>query len=311
VYPPFVPLLALPLAFLPVTVAAVAWTVLLALGTAWALWLLGVRDARCYLVALVSAPVMQGLLVGNLTLLLLLPLALAWRYRDHALAAGVAVGVAVAAKLFVWPLIVWLLITRRFAAAAWALASAAVLVLVPWALVGFDGLLGYPALLDALQQHFAPRSFSLATLAAALGAPVSAGVALCGVAGLVLLAVAWRLVGRPDGQRLAFAVAVVACIVASPVVWPFYAALLFVPIAVTWPRLNVVWFFGYLVALVPIFPGLVTVEHVPCCRPPDVPNVVWGITHSWPEPWAPLVFLALVNAVLVAHLALRSTGEHP
>jgi hypothetical protein len=311
VYPPFVPLLALPLAFLPLTVAALAWMALLALGTAWALWLLGVRDARCYLVALVSAPVMQGLLVGNLTLLLLLPLALAWRYRDHALAAGVAVGVAVAAKLFVWPLIVWLLITRRFAAAAWALASAAVLVLVPWALVGFDGLLGYPALLDALQHHFAPRSFSTAALAASVGIPVSIAVVLCEVLGLALLALAWWLVGRPEGHRRSFAVVVVACIVASPVVWPFYAALLFVPIAVTWPRLNFAWFFGYLVALVALVPGLVPSEHVPCCRPPDVPSIVWGITHSWPEPWAPLVFFVVVSAVMVAHLAPRSTIDHP
>ena len=37
-------------------------------------------------------------------------------------------GVAVAAKLFVWPLVVWLLLTRRFRAAAWAVGSAAVLV---------------------------------------------------------------------------------------------------------------------------------------------------------------------------------------
>ena len=49
-----------------------------------------------------------------------LPLALAWRYRERARVAGLAVGVAVAAKLFVAPLVVWLLLTRRFRAAAWA-----------------------------------------------------------------------------------------------------------------------------------------------------------------------------------------------
>ena len=192
--------------------------------------------------------------MGNLTLLLLLPLALAWRYRDRPVAAGVAVGVGVAAKLFVWPLIVWLLITRRFAAAAWALAAAAALVLVPWALVGFDGS-PVPGAPRRAPGYFAPRSFSLATLAASLGVPVTGGVALCGAAGVALLALAWRLAGRTDGHRRSFAVVVVACIVASPVVWPFTAALLFVPIAVTWPRLNLVWFFGYLVALVPFSPG--------------------------------------------------------
>ena len=53
-------------------------------------------------------------------MLLMLPVAVAWRYRDRARIAGIALGVAVAAKLFVWPLVVWLLLTRRFAAAVWA-----------------------------------------------------------------------------------------------------------------------------------------------------------------------------------------------
>ena len=260
VYPPFVPLLALPLAIVPVTVAAAVWTVLLALGTAWSLWLLGVRDGRCYLVAFVSVPVMQGLLVGNLTLLLLVPLAFAWRFRDRALVAGVAVGVGVAAKLFVWPLIVWLLITRRFVAAAWAVAAAVALVLVPWALVGFDGLLRYPALLTALQEHFAPRSFSLATLAASLGAPAPeaslfAGprVSRCslspgGSAGirtatggpsrswssLALLRRRWR-----GSSRLRCS----SCRLPS-----------------RGPDSIVAWFFGYLVVFVPLVPGLITIE---------------------------------------------------
>ena len=149
---------------------------------------------------LVSVPVMQGLLVGNLTLLLLLPLALAWRYRDHAVVAGVAVGVGVAAKLFVWPLIVWLLITRRFVAAAWSVATAASPHPRSVGLVGFDGILQYPALLAALQDHFAPRSFSLATLAASLGVSAPGGVVLCGAAGVALLALAWWLV-RASGRR--------------------------------------------------------------------------------------------------------------
>ena len=67
-----------------------------------------------------SPVVVHGLYFGNLTILLVLLVALAWRYRDEARLAGLALGVAVAAKLFVWPLVVWLLLTRRFRAAAWA-----------------------------------------------------------------------------------------------------------------------------------------------------------------------------------------------
>ncbi len=55
------------------------------------------------------------------------------RPAGGARAAGVAVGAAVAAKLFVRPLVVWLLLTRRLAAAAWASVSAVALALGAWA----------------------------------------------------------------------------------------------------------------------------------------------------------------------------------
>ena len=49
------------------------------------------------------------------------------------------------------------------------------------------------------------------------------------IAGLVLHRRRARGSRAPDGDRRAFAVAVVACIVASPIVWPYYAALLLRP----------------------------------------------------------------------------------
>ena len=67
VYPPFVVMLAAPIALLPVGAAAVVWAVLLALAAAASLWLVGVRDWRCYTVALASVPVLDGVYWGNLT----------------------------------------------------------------------------------------------------------------------------------------------------------------------------------------------------------------------------------------------------
>ena len=158
---------------------------------------------------------------------------------------GLAVGVALAAKLFVWPLVVWLLLTRRFRAAAWAVGSAAVLVLGAWALIGFEGFRDYPKLLRVVQDVYAVRSVSLSTVAGALGARSRPPSRCPRRAGLVCLGVAAWLVRRADGDRRAFAVVVAACVLASPIAWPNYAALLFVPIAITWPRLAPAWFFGY------------------------------------------------------------------
>ena len=238
VYPPVFILASVPLALLPAATASWLWLFVLAAGVLASMRILGVRDWRCLVLAVTSPVVVHGLFYGNLTVLLVLPLALAWRYRDRARVAGLAVGVALAAKLFVWPLVVWLLLTRRFRAAAWAVGSAAVLVLGAWALIGFEGFRDYPKLLRVVQDVYAVRSVSLSTVAGALGASVSAAVAVSAAAGLVCLGVAAWLVragttatGAPSPSSSRHA--------SSPrrSSWPNYAALLLVPIAITWPRL--------------------------------------------------------------------------
>ena len=171
VYPPLFILLATPLALLPVGLASWVWFVLLAVAVYASMRIVGVRDWRCLLLAATMPVGAHGLYYGNLTVLLLAPLALAWRYRERASVAGIAVGVAVAAKLFVWPLVVWLLLTRRYRAAAWAIASSVVVVLGAWAVIGFEGLRDYPSLLRVVQDVYAVRSVSLSTAVGALGAP--------------------------------------------------------------------------------------------------------------------------------------------
>ena len=179
------------------TVAAWLWLCVLGVAMFGSMWILGVRDWRCLVLAVTSPVVVHGLWYGNLTVLLVLPIALAWRCRDRARLVGIAVGAAVAAKLFVWPLVVWLLLTRRFRAAAWAAGSAVVLALGAWALVGFQGMSDYPSLLRAVQDVYAVRSLSVSTVAGALGASVPAAVAVAAVVGLACLALAAWLVRNP------------------------------------------------------------------------------------------------------------------
>ncbi len=301
VYPPLSILLALPLAFLPVTVASWLWFAVLGACVVAGMWIVRLRDWRCHVLAVSSPVVVHGLYYGNLTLLLLIPLAVAWRYRDRARIAGIAVGLAVAAKLFVWPLALWLLLTRRFRAAAWALASGIVFVLVPWALIGFQGFTDYPALLNAVQDVYAIRSLSLSTVVGALGASTDVAVAAAAILGLACIVVAAWVVGRADGDRRAFAVLVATCILATPIVWPNYCALLFVPIAVTWPRLAPAWFFGYAVWLAGAVSPKPVADDV-CCRPPDVTEQAWAASHTDPVLW----FAAGATGVTLAVMILTA-----
>ncbi len=296
VYPPVFVLAALPLALLPVTAAAWTWFCLLAAAVVVSIWILGVRDWRCFVLAVTSPVVVHGLYFGNLTVLLVLPLALAWRYRERAWLAGLAIGAAVAAKLFVAPLVVWLLLTRRFLAAAWTVGTASLFLLGAWTVVGFQGLRDYPKLLHVVQNVYAVRSISLTAVAGGLGAPVSAAVAVAAVAGLLCVGIATWTVSRDDGDRRAFVVLVTACVLASPIVWPNYAALLFVPIAVTWPRLAPIWFFGYVAWFVGAIAPKPSVSDI-CCRPTGVPEQAWARSHAEPAFWYAAGMMAVVAGV--------------
>jgi glycosyl transferase family 87 len=314
VYPPLFILLAIPLGLLPATAAAWVWMLILATCVGVALWIVGLRDRRLLLLAILSPVVGQGLFFGNLTLALMLPIALAWRYRERPWLGGSALAVAIAAKLFAWPLVFWLLFTRRFKAAAISVVLAIALVMVPWAAIGFEGFADYPALLRAVQEVYATISLSLSTSLAGLGVPTSLAVTLAGFAGIVLVGLAWWLSGRADGDRRAFAAVIGACIVASPIVWQNYTALLFIPIAITWPRVHPAWFFGYAVWLAALLPKPTLHGEAPCCKPPDMPEVLWIHSHADPA-WGHAggtmaVVVAVVAAAIVVRRRPRADG-HP
>jgi hypothetical protein len=58
---------------------------------------------------------------------------------------------------------------------------------------------------------------------------------------LMIIAIAYRFVRRPNGEAKALGLAVIAALIASPIVWPHYFVLLFVPIALASPRLSPLW----------------------------------------------------------------------
>ena len=239
VYPPITALLLTPLAFLPV-VAGKALFLVLALGCVLlALRLLGVRDWRCYGLALLTAPVVDTLSLGAISSMLLLGVALVWRYRDRPVVAGAVTAATAVAKLFVWPLFVWLLATRRFRAALVSAVAAVILLVGGWAVIGFAGLGGYPHLLRVLTTVEAAKSYSLAGLLRVDG---GAATALSGLLAIAVIGGIFLAARGPDGDRRALVIALAGALLATPVLWLHYLDLLFVPIALVRPRLSAIWF---------------------------------------------------------------------
>ncbi len=240
VYPPQLVLALVPLTPLAVDVVAMLVALLLIATVGLTLRVLEVRDARCYAAAVLWVPTISGVLLANVSIPLALALAVAWRYRDAARASGAALGLAVSAKLLLWPMFVWMLATRRVRATVFAVVLGVAVTLAAWAAIGFDGLRGYPDLVERLTEIQAERSYSLVGMAATAGLGSGVGQALTLVVGIVLLGACVVLARRGDDVR-SFTCAVAATLALSPIVWLHYLTLLLVPLAVARPRFSLLW----------------------------------------------------------------------
>jgi alpha-1,2-mannosyltransferase len=243
VYPPPFVLALLPFGALPFAVAAAIYSVLLLACVVATLAVLEVGDWRCYGLAFATIPVLSALRLGAVTPLLMLLAAVAWRYRDHWLKAGAAVGCATLMKLFLWPLVVWLLLTRRWRAAAVATGGALAITGLAWATLDFKGLADYPALLRSLSHAESTESYSFVAVAdrVKLPDPQLAGLVLAVPIALALLTrclVRHRSAGYD--QNL-FVATIVIALLLTPILWLNYFALLVVPIALSRKKLTLDW----------------------------------------------------------------------
>lgn len=240
VYPPQLLLALVPLTPVPVGVAAALVAVGLLALIALTLRVLEVRDVRCYAAAFLWVPTVSGVLLGNISIPLAFAVAVAWRYREEVWRPAWALGLAISAKLLMWPLLVWMVATRRFRAAGYAVALGAFVTLVAWAIIGFDGLTGYPNLLERLSEIQAERSYSIVGMAATAGLGDAVGQALTLLVGGALLVGCVAYARRKDDER-SFTCAVAATLALSPIVWLHYLVVLLVPVAIARPRFSPLW----------------------------------------------------------------------
>jgi hypothetical protein len=242
VYPPPSAFLLIPFGFLPYEVAAGIWLALILISIPLMLLVLGVRDWRCHAVTLLAASTLSVLGSGSLSAFLALGAAFLWKYRDRRVPAVLLVAGVVIAKLYLWPLLVWLIATRRSRTAALGLATGIAVALAGWAVTGFAGLTHYPHRVGSVASLEQGDSYSPVALALSLGAPLRLAQAFAICAGLALLAALFRTARGPDGDRRAFVIAIAATFVFSPITWLHYFVLLAVPIALAYPTLAPLWF---------------------------------------------------------------------
>ena len=155
--------------------------------------------------------------------------------------AAIPLALIAVAKLFLWPLAVWLIATGRFRI-AW---RAAVLAVGACALgvgrsIGFAGLGDYPQLLRVLAEGEQSRGYSLVAAGLALGLGPVAARAVAIAIGVGLLALCWRE-GRRGFDERSLALAFAAALAFTPILWPHYFVILLVPIALARRTFGPIW----------------------------------------------------------------------
>jgi hypothetical protein len=239
IYPIPAALLAVPFTLLPLNAAAVAYSVFLIVCLAFTLYLLGIRDWRIYGVTALWPSTLAAIQTGNLTIVLALLVALAWRYRTRTV-AGVPVGLAIALKLYLWPVLLWLVAVRKPVAAAVAAAVTACGVLMT---LPFMSLHDYSTLMANLGRTFAPQSATLQGLLLQLGADADVAKLAAYATGGAILVVAYR--------RRSLGLFVAAGLALSPIVWLHYFLLFVIPLGITRQRFTPLWLAPLLLWLYP------------------------------------------------------------
>jgi hypothetical protein len=200
-------------------------------------------------------------------------------------------------------LLFWLLGTRRYRAFGVAVTATCAGVFVPWALIGFDGLTSYPALLRVAEGLYAVHSFSLATMLSALNLDTALATRSVLALGALIAASAFYA-GRRGADDASVSLAILAAVLASPIVWPYYFALLLVPVAIARPRFSGLWVALALFYVANLLPrDLLEPSELVGGRPDGVPFGVWQFNHSpaglWPAAGYAAAAIALVAAAVL------------
>lgn len=224
VYPYFA---ALPFALLAPLSFSVASVLFFLLSTACVMAASMLHSERGQLNALLvlcMAFTITGLQLGSLSPLLFAGVVLLWHVRGRPAAFLLAAPV-IAAKLFLAPLLIWLLLAKRVRALAWA-TGATVALLVAGFLFGPMAPGEYANMLSKLAAHEAGSGFGL------IGAMMDAGLALMAAQAaaaaitLGVLAAAFLRYRRTGDERFLFCAGIAASLLLTPVLWSHYLVLL-------------------------------------------------------------------------------------
>ena len=277
VYPPIVAIVLAPFGLLPVTVATLSAVALVVGALAATLWVLGVRDWRCYGASLASPAVLASMQTAALSALLALVIAIAWKKRASGWVTPALLVAAIAAKLFLWPLLIWLALVRGLRCSILAASATVAVVAAPW-VMGFPGARQYPELLSLLTRIESRHAYTPRAWALSLGASAHVAEAIAILAGGAVLGAALLIRRGERADQRTLALTLFAALLLSPIVWAHYLVVLLPPVAIVYRRMSAAWL---------------------------VPWGLWFAGGTWTTPSTAQITVGLAVMAIVTALCLR------
>lgn len=295
-YPAATVLLYLPVAFLPLNAAFLAWTAVSMAVTLFAIWILarsiGIADPWWpLLLSLAFYPLQWSFVSGQVDSIVLFAfvLALAALKRDRPLVAGLALAIALIKFHLVLPFVFVLLLRRQWRVLFGFAAGSAIFVALCAAIAGAAQFTAYPRLLMTMQWlpdgGFDPRRMpNIRGLIALLTGHELPLAALIVIALVVLIWTA--LTCRSLDADTACAAGLTAALVVTYHLYVYDLALLVIPLAVLaikahrWTMLNIAIF--ALIA-VPLLPWFATAHRISAILVLPTLLLFWALTSA-PHP---------------------------
>jgi hypothetical protein len=233
-YPPTFAPLILPLGYLSAETATWAWiaglVVAFLVGTA----ILPVsRPVRWWILLLagLSFPFVYAVKLGQVGPLLFLAAAVGWRWMDDPIRLGASAAIGTAIKLQPGVVLLWALLTRRFAAIVAGAVVLVVLALLATLMAGLNAWTDFLSLMRAVSDPIStPHNFTPGAIAYQYGVPSEAAT-LIQLASMAAAIAALVAAVRWTASEASYLVAVVVGQLVSPILWDHYAVLLLLPVA--------------------------------------------------------------------------------
>jgi hypothetical protein len=325
-HPPFAAILGYPLTFFTYPTAALIWFCFELCCMYLCLWLLTQRIGISHrpvelafytLGATLWEPFRNELFLGQLTTLILLLILLFWKSLDRHkdMTAGALLGTATALKLFTWPLVVFLLLHRKWRAAGSAIVTIVLANLLGAWYLGFNSVVYYyrhvPSIVVPIYRanignvslyalpwrlfqgsqfdHYS-RLKTMPLLYAPQLPPILGPLFV-----LLVLGAGLYLAYRSDFAA-GFAICICVSVLISPISWEYYFLLALIPAAVLWHRLPRPQLFAILILISsPVFLPVGTIVLLL-----NSPTISHGeqVYSFWPNIWTVVPAIGAISAML-------------